>query len=227
MNLSFFDQFMSPSLLGIPLVLISLLFPTLLFPSPNNRWITNRISTLQLWFFHLITKQLMIPLNKKGHKWALILLSLMILLLTINLLGLLPYTFTPTTQLSMNLALAFPLWLATLLTGLRNQPSIALGHLLPEGTPTPLIPALILIETTSLLIRPLALGVRLTANLTAGHLLIQLISTATIVLLPIMPTVSLLTTTILLLLTILEVAVAMIQAYVFVLLLSLYLQENI
>nr|AAQ01436.1 ATPase subunit 6 [Myiarchus stolidus]AAQ01438.1 ATPase subunit 6 [Myiarchus stolidus]AAQ01446.1 ATPase subunit 6 [Myiarchus sagrae]AAQ01448.1 ATPase subunit 6 [Myiarchus sagrae] len=227
MNLSFFDQFMSPSLLGIPLVLISLLFPTLLFPSPNNRWITNRISTLQLWFFHLITKQLMIPLNKKGHKWALILLSLMVLLLTINLLGLLPYTFTPTTQLSMNLALAFPLWLATLLTGLRNQPSIALGHLLPEGTPTPLIPALILIETTSLLIRPLALGVRLTANLTAGHLLIQLISTATIVLLPIMPTVSLLTTTILLLLTILEVAVAMIQAYVFVLLLSLYLQENI
>nr|AAM98446.1 ATPase subunit 6 [Myiarchus oberi]AAM98448.1 ATPase subunit 6 [Myiarchus oberi]AAM98450.1 ATPase subunit 6 [Myiarchus oberi]AAM98452.1 ATPase subunit 6 [Myiarchus oberi]AAM98454.1 ATPase subunit 6 [Myiarchus oberi] len=227
MNLSFFDQFMSPSLLGIPLVLISLLFPTLLFPSPNNRWITNRISTLQLWLFHLITKQLMIPLNKKGHKWALILLSLMILLLTINLLGLLPYTFTPTTQLSMNLALAFPLWLATLLTGLRNQPSIALGHLLPEGTPTPLIPALILIETTSLLIRPLALGVRLTANLTAGHLLIQLISTATIVLLPIMPAVSLLTTTILLLLTILEVAVAMIQAYVFVLLLSLYLQENI
>nr|AAM98439.1 ATPase subunit 6 [Myiarchus tyrannulus]AAQ01434.1 ATPase subunit 6 [Myiarchus nugator]AAM98441.1 ATPase subunit 6 [Myiarchus tyrannulus]AAM98443.1 ATPase subunit 6 [Myiarchus tyrannulus]AAQ01454.1 ATPase subunit 6 [Myiarchus tyrannulus] len=227
MNLSFFDQFMSPSLLGIPLVLISLLFPTLLFPSPNNRWITNRISTLQLWFFHLTTKQLMTPLNKKGHKWALILLSLMILLLTINLLGLLPYTFTPTTQLSMNLALAFPLWLATLLTGLRNQPSIALGHLLPEGTPTPLIPALILIETTSLLIRPLALGVRLTANLTAGHLLIQLISTATIVLLPIMPTVSLLTTTILLLLTILEVAVAMIQAYVFVLLLSLYLQENI
>nr|WDE78243.1 ATP synthase subunit 6 [Empidonax flaviventris]WDE78244.1 ATP synthase subunit 6 [Empidonax flaviventris]WDE78245.1 ATP synthase subunit 6 [Empidonax flaviventris]WDE78246.1 ATP synthase subunit 6 [Empidonax flaviventris]WDE78247.1 ATP synthase subunit 6 [Empidonax flaviventris] len=227
MNLSFFDQFMSPSLLGIPLILISLLFPTLLYPSPNNRWITNRVSTLQLWFIQLTTKQLMTPLNKKGHKWALILLSLMIFLLTINLLGLLPYTFTPTTQLSMNLALAFPLWLATLLTGLRNQPSATLGHLLPEGTPTPLIPALILIETTSLLIRPLALGVRLTANLTAGHLLIQLISTATTVLLSIMPAVSLLTTTILLLLTILEVAVAMIQAYVFVLLLSLYLQENI
>nr|ABQ65521.1 ATP synthase F0 subunit 6 [Podargus strigoides] len=227
MNLSFFDQFTSPCLLGIPLILLSMLFPALLLSSPGNRWITNRLSTLQLWFLHLVTKQLMIPLNKAGHKWALILTSLMMLLLTINLLGLLPYTFTPTTQLSMNMALAFPLWLATLLTGLRNQPSISLGHLLPEGTPTPLIPALILIETTSLLIRPLALGVRLTANLTAGHLLIQLISTATTALLPIMPTVSVLTTSILLLLTILEVAVAMIQAYVFVLLLSLYLQENI
>nr|ABQ65542.1 ATP synthase F0 subunit 6 [Gallicolumba jobiensis] len=227
MNLSFFDQFASPCLMGIPLILLSMLFPALLLPTPNNRWITNRLSTLQLWLLHLITKQLMIPLNKKGHKWALLLTSLMTLLLMINLLGLLPYTFTPTTQLSMNMALALPLWLATLLTGLRNQPSISLGHLLPEGTPTPLIPALIMIETTSLLIRPLALGVRLTANLTAGHLLIQLISTATTTLLPIMPTISILTASILFLLTILEVAVAMIQAYVFVLLLSLYLQENI
>nr|AAF17119.1 ATPase subunit 6 [Icterus oberi] len=227
MNLSFFDQFSSPSFMGIPLILISMTFPALLLPSLDNRWITNRLSTLQLWFINLVTKQLMMPLDKKGHKWALILTSLMIFLLLINLLGLLPYTFTPTTQLSMNLALAFPLWLATLLTGLRNQPSVSLGHLLPEGTPTPLIPALILIETTSLLIRPLALGVRLTANLTAGHLLIQLISTATVTLSSTMPAVSLLTFLILFLLTILEVAVAMIQAYVFVLLLSLYLQENI
>lgn len=110
---------------------------------------------------------------------------------------------------------------------MRNQPTAALGHLLPEGTPTLLIPVLIIIETISLFIRPLALGVRLTANLTAGHLLIGLISTAAVVLLPIMPTVAILTTTILFLLTLLEVAVAMIQAYVFVLLLSLYLQENI
>nr|YP_009483995.1 ATP synthase F0 subunit 6 [Emberiza leucocephalos]ASB29534.1 ATP synthase F0 subunit 6 [Emberiza leucocephalos] len=227
MNLSFFDQFSSPSFLGIPLILISMTFPALLLPSLDNRWITNRLSTLQLWFINLVTKQLMMPLDKKGHKWALILTSLMIFLLLINLLGLLPYTFTPTTQLSMNLALAFPLWLATLLTGLRNQPSASLAHLLPEGTPTLLIPALILIETTSLLIRPLALGVRLTANLTAGHLLIQLISTATTALFSTMPMVSLLTFLVLFLLTILEVAVAMIQAYVFVLLLSLYLQENI
>nr|AGA83733.1 ATP synthase subunit 6 [Oreolais pulcher pulcher] len=227
MNLSFFDQFSSPSLLGIPLVLISMTFPALLLPSQGNRWVTSRLSTIQLWVVNLITKQLMMPLDKKGHKWALILTSLMVFLLLINLLGLLPYTFTPTTQLSMNLALAFPLWLATLLTGLRNQPSTTLGHLLPEGTPTLLIPALVLIETTSLLIRPIALGVRLTANLTAGHLLIQLVSTATISLMSTMPMVSLLTFLILFLLTILEVAVAMIQAYVFVLLLSLYLQENI
>lgn len=167
------------------------------------------------------------PLNRGGHKWALILASLIVFLLTINMLGLLPYTFTPTTQLSLNIGLAVPLWLATVIIGLRYQLTTALGHLLPEGTPTALVPVLIVIETISLIIRPLALGVRLTANLTAGHLLIQLIATAAFVLLPIMPTVAILTAVLLFLLTLLEVAVAMIQAYVFVLLLSLYLQENV
>nr|YP_004733399.1 ATP synthase F0 subunit 6 [Citharinus congicus]BAK42049.1 ATPase subunit 6 [Citharinus congicus] len=227
MTLSFFDQFMSPTHLGIPLIAIALTFPWILYPSPTNRWLNNRLVTLQSWFINRFTQQLLLPLNVGGHKWALILASLMIFLMSLNMLGLLPYTFTPTTQLSLNMGLAVPLWLATVIIGMRNQPTVALGHLLPEGTPVPLIPVLIIIETISLFIRPLALGVRLTANLTAGHLLIQLIATAAFVLLPMMPTVAILTATVLFLLTLLEVAVAMIQAYVFVLLLSLYLQENV
>nr|YP_009240522.1 ATP synthase F0 subunit 6 [Nemateleotris decora]AMO66386.1 ATP synthase F0 subunit 6 [Nemateleotris decora] len=227
MNLSFFDQFMSPVYLGIPLIGLSLLLPWLLFPAPSSRWLNNRLLTLQTWFVGRFTSQMFTPINVGGHNWALVLASLMIFLISLNMLGLLPYTFTPTTQLSMNMGLAVPLWLATVLIGLRNQPTAALGHLLPEGTPVPLIPVLIIIETISLFIRPLALGVRLTANLTAGHLLMQLIATAAFVLLPLMPTVAILTAIILFLLTILEVAVAMIQAYVFVLLISLYLQENV
>nr|WSP03268.1 ATP synthase F0 subunit 6 [Siganus argenteus] len=227
MTLSFFDQFMSPTYLGIPLMALAIALPWVLYPTPSSRWLNNRLLTLQGWFINRFTQQLLLPLSPGGHKWALLLASLMLFLITINMLGLLPYTFTPTTQLSLNMGLAVPLWLATVIIGMRNQPTIALGHLLPEGTPTPLIPVLIIIETISLFIRPLALGVRLTANLTAGHLLIQLIATAAFVLLPLMPTVAILTATLLFLLTLLEVAVAMIQAYVFVLLLSLYLQENV
>nr|BAV70696.1 ATPase subunit 6 [Erromyzon sinensis] len=227
MAMSFFDQFASPSYLGIPLIAIAIALPWVLFPSPSSRWVNNRLITTQGWLISRFTNQLMLPLNMGGHKWALMLASLMVFLITINMLGLLPYTFTPTTQLSLNMGLAVPLWLATVLIGMRNQPTVALGHLLPEGTPIPLIPVLIIIETISLFIRPLALGVRLTANLTAGHLLIQLIATAVFVLLPMMPTVAILTAAVLFLLTLLEVAVAMIQAYVFVLLLSLYLQENV
>nr|UMB50366.1 ATP synthase F0 subunit 6 [Synodontis sp. 'Upper Benue'] len=227
MALNLFDQFMSPTHLGIPLIAIALTLPWVLVPSPTNRYQTNRLISLQNWFIKTFTQQLLTPLNKGGHKWAMILASLMIFILMLNILGLLPYTFTPTTQLSLNMGLAVPLWLATVIIGLRNQPTAALGHLLPEGTPALLIPILIVIETISLFIRPLALGVRLTANLTAGHLLIQLISTATITLLPMMTTVAALTAILLVLLTLLEVAVAVIQAYVFVLLLSLYLQENV
>nr|YP_009019958.1 ATP synthase F0 subunit 6 [Gymnodiptychus pachycheilus]AHJ91402.1 ATP synthase F0 subunit 6 [Gymnodiptychus pachycheilus] len=227
MMASFFDQFASPSYLGIPLIALAIVLPWAIYPTPSSRWVSNRLITIQGSLINRFVSQLMLPLNMGGHKWALLMASLMIFLLTINMLGLLPYTFTPTTQLSLNLGLAVPLWLATVIIGMRNQPTAALGHLLPEGTPILLIPVLIVIETISLFIRPLALGVRLTANLTAGHLLIQLISTAVLVLLPIMPTVAALTATVLFLLTLLEVAVAMIQAYVFVLLLSLYLQENV
>ncbi|YP_908769.1 ATP synthase F0 subunit 6 (mitochondrion) [Oncorhynchus nerka] len=227
MTLSFFDQFMSPTYLGIPLIAVALTLPWILFPTPSARWLNNRLITLQGWFINRFTQQLLLPLNLGGHKWAALLTSLMLFLITLNMLGLLPYTFTPTTQLSLNMGLAVPLWLATVIIGMRNQPTAALGHLLPEGTPVPLIPVLIIIETISLFIRPLALGVRLTANLTAGHLLIQLIATAAFVLLPMMPTVAILTSIVLFLLTLLEIAVAMIHAYVFVLLLSLYLQENV
>nr|YP_003345416.1 ATP synthase F0 subunit 6 [Robinsia catherinae]BAI53216.1 ATPase subunit 6 [Robinsia catherinae] len=224
---NFFDQFMSPTYLGIPLMALALTLPWILYPTPSSRWLNNRLLTLQAWFINRFTQQLLLPLNTGGHKWAVMFASLMLFLLTINLMGLLPYTFTPTTQLSLNMGFAVPLWLATVIIGMRNQPTVALGHLLPEGTPPLLIPVLIIIETISLFIRPLALGVRLTANLTAGHLLIQLIATAVFVLMSTMPTVAIITATVLFLLTLLEVAVAMIQAYVFVLLLSLYLQENV
>nr|YP_009002443.1 ATP synthase F0 subunit 6 [Sinocyclocheilus anophthalmus]AHH44974.1 ATP synthase F0 subunit 6 [Sinocyclocheilus anophthalmus] len=227
MIVSFFDQFASPVFLGIPLIAIAIALPWVLYPTPSSRWVNNRLITVQGWFINRFTNQLMLPLNMGGHKWALLLTSLMIFLITTNMLGLLPYTFTPTTQLSLNLGFAVPLWLATVIIGMRNQPTVALGHLLPEGTPIMLIPVLIVIETISLFMRPLALGVRLTANLTAGHLLIQLIATAVFVLLPMMPVVAILTAALLFMLTLLEVAVAMIQAYVFVLLLSLYLQENV
>nr|AGN71411.1 ATP synthase F0 subunit 6 [Petropedetes sp. MVZ 234827] len=226
MMMNLFNQFASPSMFGVPLILIAMGMPWILFPTPSTHWVTSRFSSTQTWFVSTFAKQIFLPLNASAHNWAFVLIALMLFLLGNNLLGLLPYTFTPTTQLSLNLGLAVPLWLATVLTGLRNQPTVSLGHLLPEGTPPPLIPILIVIETISLIIRPLALGVRLTANLTAGHLLIYLVSSTTLVMVPSSVPLAALTFFTLLLLTALEIAVAVIQAYVFVLLLSLYLQDN-
>lgn len=226
MTLSLFSQFESPYLLGIPIVFAAILIPCMLFPTATSRLLNNRHLTVLNWFFARFINQIFLPLNTPGHKWALIIASLAAFLVTMNSLGLLPYTFTPTTQLSLNLGLAFPLWLATVIIGFRHIPTHALAHLLPEGTPILLIPILIVIETISLFIRPLALGVRLTANLTAGHLLIHLIGIAAFTLISV-PAVAGILTILLFLLSLLEIAVALIQAYVFVLLLSLYLQENV
>nr|QUJ18301.1 ATP synthase protein 6 [Chromis vanderbilti] len=227
MTLSLFDQFESPVWLGVPLVVVAIVLPLILLPKPISRWVLNRLLSIQAWFLRSFTQQIFLPIKTQGQKWAVLLGALMMFLITLNVLGLLPYTYTPTTQLSLTLAFALPLWLATVLLGFRTQPNIALSHFLPMGTPGPLIPVLIIIETISLFIRPVALAVRLTANLTAGHLLLHLISSAAFTLLPTMPVVAMLTAVLLLLLTLLEIAVAMIQAYVFVLLLSLYLHENV
>nr|QOJ44941.1 ATP synthase F0 subunit 6 [Allobates aff. tapajos 3 AR-2020] len=225
MTLNLFTQFVPPSLLGITMFGILTALPWTIYLTPWPRWLPNRWSNLWSWTVKNYTKAIFAPISVLGYKWALIFTSLMIFLLGLNTLGLLPYSFTSTTQLSMNLGLAVPFWLATILIGFRTLPANTFAHILPQGTPIPLIPILIILETIGLLIRPFALAIRLTANLTAGHLLIQLISMAIFHFLFISSAATLLIFILLILLTILEIAVAIIQAYVFVLLLTLYLQE--
>lgn len=225
MNENLFASFITPTLVGLPVVILIIAFPNILFPSPS-RLVNNRLVSFQQWLIQLVLKQLMTMHNLKGRTWSLILISLIIFIGSTNLLGLLPHSFTPTTQLSINLGIAIPLWAGTVITGFRHKTKASLAHFLPQGTPIPLIPILVIIETISLFIQPMALAVRLTANITAGHLLIHLIGGATLVLTSISTPTAIITFIILILLTILEFAVALIQAYVFTLLVSLYLHDN-
>nr|AND82676.1 ATPase subunit 6 [Crotalus cerberus] len=225
MNMNMFEQFLSPELLLIPTFPLSILMPCILIHHKpkllGNRMTTATVKLLKMFLFNMMSQ-----LTPKGQKWSPLLAGLILMLLLSNLLSLLPYTFTPASQLSTNMALALPLWLATIIMGMKDKFSATLAHLLPEGSPTPLIPFMILIETASQLMRPIALGVRLTANITAGHLLMTMVSSTTISLISTYTFISPLALTLLLLLTLLELAVACIQAYVFVLLTILYLQEN-
>nr|AHB23264.1 ATP synthase F0 subunit 6 [Nyctereutes procyonoides koreensis]UPV69754.1 ATP synthase F0 subunit 6 [Nyctereutes procyonoides koreensis] len=225
MNENLFASFTTPSMMGLPIAVLIVMFPSILFPSPG-RLINNRLISIQQWLIQLVSKQMLSIHNQKGRTWALMLVSLILFIASTNLLGLLPHSFTPTTQLSMNLGMAIPLWAGAVITGFRYKTKASLAHFLPQGTPIPLIPMLVIIETISLFIQPMALAVRLTANITAGHLLIHLIGGATLALIDISTTTAFITFTILILLTILEFAVALIQAYVFTLLVSLYLHDN-
>nr|QHN56448.2 ATP synthase F0 subunit 6 [Lepus timidus]WEL32437.1 ATP synthase F0 subunit 6 [Lepus timidus]WQM87474.1 ATP synthase F0 subunit 6 [Lepus timidus] len=225
MNENLFSSFITPTMMGLPIVILIIMFPTLLFPAPT-RLINNRLVSAQQWLAQLILKQMMMMHSPKGRTWSLMLISLIMFIGSTNLLGLLPHSFTPTTQLSMNLGMAIPLWAGAVIMGFRYKTKASLAHFLPQGTPVPLIPMLVIIETISLFIQPMALAVRLTANITAGHLLMHLIGGAALALISISPTTALITFIILILLTILEFAVALIQAYVFTLLVSLYLHDN-
>jgi F-type H+-transporting ATPase subunit a len=98
-----------------------------------------------------------------------------------------------------------------------------LAHLIPQGTPPVLIPVIVLIETTRNLIRPATLAIRLTANIIAGHLLITLLGNQVarnelIIIEPLILGVTILLLT-------LEFAVALIQSYVFSVLVTLYTRE--
>nr|YP_001434571.1 ATP synthase F0 subunit 6 [Asymmetron inferum]BAF76602.1 ATP synthase subunit 6 [Asymmetron inferum] len=225
---SLFNQFDSPWFLACPLALLALLVPWKLFIYEHNSWPGTRNASLLDWTFQSLASQVWQPMSIwRGGRWVVLFTSLMLMLMTLNLIGLFPYTFTPTTQLSMNLGLAIPLWLGTIIYGFRNHPTIALAHLCPEGAPAPLIPMLILVETLSIFMRPLALGLRLTANLTAGHLLMHLISSAVLSLSAISNILGGTILVLLVLLTLLEMAVALIQGYVFAILVTLYLDENL
>nr|YP_009743840.1 ATP synthase F0 subunit 6 [Amplypterus panopus]QIE12601.1 ATP synthase F0 subunit 6 [Amplypterus panopus]UZF97566.1 ATP synthase F0 subunit 6 [Amplypterus panopus] len=153
---------------------------------------------------------------------TLIFISLFSFVLFNNFLGLFPYIFTSTSHLTLTLSISLPLWLSFMLYGWINNYQHMFIHMIPQGTPTILMPFMVLIETISNIIRPGTLAIRLMANMIAGHLLLTLLSSTG-------PNLSymfiMLLILIQILLLILESAVAVIQSYVITILSTLYSSE--
>nr|YP_010228518.1 ATP synthase F0 subunit 6 [Callerebia polyphemus]QZP40876.1 ATP synthase F0 subunit 6 [Callerebia polyphemus] len=151
-----------------------------------------------------------------------IFVSLFFFILFNNLLGLFPYIFTSTSHLNFSLTLSLSFWLSFMIYGWINNTQHMFIHMIPQGTPTILMPFMVLIETISNIIRPGTLAVRLTANMIAGHLLLTLLGNSGMN----MPNylIIILIFTQILLLT-LEFAVAIIQSYVITILSTLYSSE--
>ncbi len=161
------------------------------------------------------------PVPRPGHAhWA---LALFAFILVNNLGGLRPYTFTASRHLSFSVSLALVRWLRYFVCHIVLNSGEFLAHLVPLGTPYPLMPAIVLIELVRNVIRPLTLSVRLAANLVAGHLLITLLRSP-LVSSPARVGIFLMAGLVVLL--VLERAVAFIQAYVFSMLSTLYLRET-
>nr|ALO71072.1 ATP synthase F0 subunit 6 [Pselaphinae sp. 7 EF-2015] len=198
--------------------LIGLSFIPLIYWNSPSRWNMS-------WIFIInnLHKEFNILLNKKFNKGStLIFISLFSMIFFNNFLGLFSYIFTSSSHMVMNLSLALPLWLSFMIFGWINNMNHMFTHLIPMGTPTILMPFMVYIETISNLIRPITLTVRLTANVIAGHLLLTLLSNTGLIL-----STKLLTFLIFiqLLLLLLELAVSIIQSYVFSILSTLYSKE--
>lgn len=153
---------------------------------------------------------------------TLIFLSYFFFILRSNFIGLFPYIFTPSSHLVFTLSLSLPLWLGSIIWSRVFQFNNVIAHLVPLGTPAALISVMVLIETVRSIIRPATLAVRLAANIIAGHLLLALLGGQGRLSLR---RANRLLAVFLVLLIILEGAVACIQSYVFTVLSSLYLNE--
>nr|YP_010022476.1 ATP synthase F0 subunit 6 [Cathayia obliquella]QON98846.1 ATP synthase F0 subunit 6 [Cathayia obliquella] len=197
-----------------------------LFFFPYTFWlIPNRYYIFWNFIFNKLHNEFKTLLgnNFLSNNFTLIFISMFSFILFNNFLGLFPYIFTSTSHLTLSLSLSLPLWLSFMLYGWIHNTQHMFIHMIPQGTPTILMPFMVLIETISNIIRPGTLAIRLTANMIAGHLLMTLLSSTgsnfssfLIFILLIMIQILLLT---------LESAVAVIQSYVIAILSTLYSSE--
>lgn len=159
--------------------------------------------------------------SSSGYGVILLIISLFFFIIINNLFGLVFYVFTVTAHFVVTISLALPFWVGLILYGWINHINHMFSHLVPYGTPGVLLVFIVIVERISRLIRPLTLSVRLGANIIAGHLLMVLLG-------GISSGFGIIGAVVILgqiLLLVLELAVAVIQAYVFCTLFILYYEE--
>nr|QID48474.1 ATP synthase F0 subunit 6 [Eucriotettix oculatus] len=161
-------------------------------------------------------------MNNLNKSSILMFMSIFMIILVNNIMGLFPYIFTSTSHMLMTISIALPMWLSLNLYGWVNKTNNMFEHLVPAGTPSMLMPFMVCIESISNVIRPGTLAIRLAANMIAGHLLLTLLGNLGNKINELMLITML---SIQMLLFILEWAVSIIQAYVFAVLITLYSSE--
>nr|ALO64742.1 ATP synthase F0 subunit 6 [Lasioglossum minutissimum] len=181
----------------------------------------SRLSMFWFLMYNKIFQEFLKLSKKKFTSNIIIFLSIMMMFMILNLLSLMPYIFTPSSHMSINLSLSLSLWISFMLYGWLINTNKMFTHLLPLNTPSLLMVFMILIETVSNFIRPWTLAIRLSANMLAGHLLLSLLG-STLESMPYMILLFLVQN----LLLILEISVSIIQSYVFAILILLYFNES-
>ena len=191
--------------------------------------VPGKLQAISEMIFEFVENLLLENTGDSGRPYFSFIFTLFLLVLFGNLLGMLPYSYTFTSQIIITFFMAIVIFLSVTIIGIARHGFGFLSLFLPSGTPLVLQPLLFVIELISYCIRPISLSVRLFANMLAGHTLLKvfgglavmLIGSGSVFLAP----VAVLPIAAIIGMTALEVLVAVLQAYVFTVLTCIYLND--
>mgnify|MGYP001340086644 CR=1 FL=1 len=228
-DLSFFGHdvsFTNSSLFMLLAVTISSLF--LMVAMRHGRMVPDRMQGSAEVLYEFVAEMVKSNVGKEGRPYFPFIFTLFIFLLFGNLLGLIPYSYTFTSQIIVTFAMAAFVFVGVTLIALFKHGLHFFSFFVPSGAPKILVPFLIIIEIISYFVRPVSLSVRLFANMLAGHTMLKVFAGLAVMISGaggIAMIGSLLPFAALIGLTGLEVLVAALQAYVFTILTCMYLND--
>jgi F-type H+-transporting ATPase subunit a len=185
-----------------------------------------------------IDDMMRVNIGPEGKKFAPYIFSIFMFILFANLVGVLPiaivphlHTFAVTSHITVTAVLAFLSFGIVLAVGFWRHGLHFFSLFVPHGAPGWLMPVIIPVEFVSFMVRPFSLGLRLFVAMTAGHILLEVFGSFVVQGLnaggPLGWLVSLLSFVMIVGVSALELLVCAIQAYVFALLTSLYLNDAV
>ena len=193
----------------------------LLGGASKGAMIPGRVQAMAELFYEFIANMIRDNVGSAGKKFFPFIFSLFIFTLFGNILGMLPYGYTFTSQIAVTFFMAMVVFLGVTLIGLFKHGLHFFSLFFPHGAPLFTAPILIPIELVSYLSRPISLSVRLFANMTVGHVLLKVLAGFVVALgfFGFVPLV------VLVAITALELLVALLQAYIFTILCCIYLND--
>jgi len=162
----------------------------------------------------------------KGLRYFPILFVIFFLVLFSNLVGLVPFAFAPTSHICLTLSLAMFCNIAFIIIGFKENGLPFLRLFVPQGSPRFLLPLIVVIEFISYLLRTFSLSIRLFANIMAGHTLMHILASFVISFTTYFTSLAIIPFIVTLMVCLLEIGIGLLQAYVFVILLSIYLKDS-
>jgi len=201
-----------------------------IYGNNDSRLIPNKWSISLESSYQSLNTMVREQIGSQSERYFPFIYSLFFFILIGNLISNVPYSFAITASGVVSLGLSFTIFIGVTILALSIHKLKFFAFFIPAGTPLNLVPLLVLIELVSYLARAVSLGVRLFANLTAGHTLLKILSTYLFKLFSGSVFIAILTLipfAIFLALVGLEIAVSLIQAFVFTLLVCSYLRDAI